>query len=135
MGVARIRQHLQLMMQVISKTGHGGQIWQESNLQADWIAIGTVKNVVQISSIDYVTNTITLASPMIWADGASIWLYKKSDGVQVLYGKGPDMGAHEYYVLFPRRTFRKQNEMYRPASAYIAAKLLKKAKSSGFSLN
>ena len=32
----------------------------------DWIAIGTVTNTVQISSINYATNTITLASPMTW---------------------------------------------------------------------
>jgi len=63
---------------------------------ADWIAIGTVSNVVQISSIDYQTNTITLASPMTWADDAPIWLYKKSDGVRVLYGSAPDYGAYEY---------------------------------------
>ena len=69
--------------------------------QADWIAIGTVSNVVQISSITYGTynnpaGTITLASPMTWSNGAPIWLYKKSDGTQVLYGAAPDMGASEY---------------------------------------
>lgn len=67
-----------------------------SDIQADWIAIGTVSNVVQISSIDYATNTITLASAMTWADDAPIWLYKKSDGTRVLYGSAPDYGAYEY---------------------------------------
>ena len=62
----------------------------------DWIAIGAVTNVVQISRIDYSTNTITLASPMLWADGAPIWLYKKSDGAKVLVGAGPDLGASEF---------------------------------------
>jgi len=62
----------------------------------DWIAIGTVGNVVKISSINYTTKTITLASAKTWSNGASIWLYKKSDGVQVLYGTAPDMGAYEY---------------------------------------
>jgi len=62
----------------------------------DWIAIGTVGNVVRISSINYTTNTITLASAMTWSNGASIWLYKKSDGTQVLYGSAPDYGACEY---------------------------------------
>jgi hypothetical protein len=62
----------------------------------DWISIGTVGNVVQISSVDYATNTITLASPMTWSNGASIWLYKKSDGIRVLYGSAPDYGAYEY---------------------------------------
>ena len=65
-------------------------------LHADWIAIGTVNNAVQISSINYATNTITMASPMTWASGAPIWLYRKSDGTRVLYGSAPDYGAHEY---------------------------------------
>lgn len=63
----------------------------------DWIAIGTVTNSIAISSIDYATNTITLASPTTWADNAPIWLYKKSDGTQVLYGTAPDYGAYEYF--------------------------------------
>lgn len=66
-----------------------------ATIDADWIAIGTITNVVQISSIDYATNTITLASPMTWGNGADIWLYKNSDGTRVLYGNDPDMGAHE----------------------------------------
>jgi hypothetical protein len=62
----------------------------------DWIAIGTVGNTVQISSINYATNTITLASPMTWGNNANIWLYKKSDGAVVLAGAAPDFGASEY---------------------------------------
>lgn len=72
-----------------------------SNIQADWIAIGTVTNVVQISSIDYENNTITLAEAKSWADDAPIWLYKKSDGEVVLYGSAPDYGAHEYQDASP----------------------------------
>jgi hypothetical protein len=60
----------------------------------DVIAIGTIGNTVQISSINYSTNTITLATPMTWANGAPIWLYKNSSGQQVLYGTAPDLGAH-----------------------------------------
>lgn len=67
-----------------------------SDIQADWIAIGAVDNIVQISSINYATATITLASPMTWADNAPVWLYKKSDGVRVLYGTAPEQGAHPY---------------------------------------
>lgn len=67
-----------------------------SNKQADWIAIRDVGNVVQIKSINYSTNTITLASPMTWNDRANIWLYKKSDGTRVIYGSAPDFGAHEF---------------------------------------
>ncbi len=63
---------------------------------ADVIAIGTVDNIVQISSINYSTNTINLASTKTRIDGDSIWLYKKSDGLIVLYGSLPDYGAYEY---------------------------------------
>jgi hypothetical protein len=66
-----------------------------ANTQADWIAIGTVDNTVQINSINYSTNTITLSSPKTWSDNANIWLYKDSDGTIVLYGSAPDIGAHE----------------------------------------
>ncbi len=65
----------------------------------DWIAIGTVANTVQISSINYGTKTITLASPKSWSNGASVWLYKKSDGTVVLNGAAPDYGASEYGVV------------------------------------
>ena len=65
-------------------------------ISSDWIAVGTMDNVAQISSIQYSTNTITLASPMTWADKANIWLYKKSDGARVLYGSAPDVGAYEF---------------------------------------
>lgn len=74
----------------------GSDLARGVTLFPDWIAIGTVTNTVQISSIDYATNTITLASPMTWADDAPIWLYKKSDGAIVLYGSAPDYGAYEY---------------------------------------
>lgn len=67
----------------------------------DWIAIGSVNNVAQISSINYSVNTITLSSPMTWSGGAPIWLYKKSDGTQVLYGSASDYGAYEYVSIVP----------------------------------
>jgi hypothetical protein len=70
-------------------------------MQADWIAIGSVSNVVQISSVSYgaynnPVGTITLASPMTWNNADHIWLYKKSDGALVLSGAAPDYGASEY---------------------------------------
>ncbi len=76
------------------------------SMQADWIAIGTVTNVVQISSVTYGTynnpaGTITLASPMTWSNGAHIWLQKKSDGALVLAGAAPDYGASEYGGTVP----------------------------------
>jgi hypothetical protein len=49
-----------------------------------------------VTPINYATHTITLASAMSWSDGASVWLYKKSDGAVVLYGAARDLGANEY---------------------------------------
>jgi hypothetical protein len=92
---------------VVSATGSGTSItvsnaryFQDGTygppgvVQADWIAVGTPTNVVQISSIS--GNTINLVSPISWTTGNSIWLYKKSDGVRVLYGTAPDAGAYEF---------------------------------------
>ena len=61
----------------------------------DWIAIGTVANAVKIVAVDYAAKTITLATPMTWADNAPIWLYSDSSGRRVLNGAAPDIGAHE----------------------------------------
>jgi len=76
----------------------GSALARGVTLFPDWIAIGTVTNTVQIAQggINYSTNTITLASPMTWTNGAPIWLFKKSDGTKVLYGSAPDYGAYEY---------------------------------------
>ena len=74
----------------------GSDLARGVTLFPDWISIGTVTNGVQISRIDYSSNTITLASSMTWSNGARIWLYKNSKGVGVLSGAAPDMGAYEY---------------------------------------
>jgi hypothetical protein len=71
------------------------------NFYPDQIAIGTVGNIATISAINYSTNTITLASApastIVNTSGQNhVWLYKKSDGTQVLYGTAPDYGAYEY---------------------------------------
>lgn len=71
-------------------------------VQADWIAIGTVWNVVQIASIS--GNTITLTNSIARNDFDPVWLYKKSDGVIVLYGLAPDIGAYEYTGSQPTPT-------------------------------
>jgi len=65
-------------------------------IQADWIAVGTVTNVIQIAAVNYSINTITLVNAIQRKDGDPVWLYKKSDGVRVLYGSAPDAGAHEF---------------------------------------
>lgn len=71
-----------------------GKLGLASEIDADWIAVGTVGNTVQISSIS--GDTITLASPISWNNGDSVWLYKDSDGTVVLYGSAPDAGAYEF---------------------------------------
>ncbi|MBN2709439.1 MAG: T9SS type A sorting domain-containing protein [Calditrichaceae bacterium] len=76
--------------------GTWGSDLARANLHADWIAIGKVSNTVQIKTIDYGKNCITLISPMTWSNNDPVWLFKKSNGDIVLYGKGPDYGAHEY---------------------------------------
>lgn len=78
-----------------ASTGLGG------TMQADWIAIGSVTNTVQIASVSYgaynaPAGSITLASRTTWKSGDHIWLYKKSDGAIVLSGAAPDYGASEY---------------------------------------
>jgi len=72
----------------------GSALTHGVTLFPDWIAIGTVNNVVQVQTVNYDSNTITLASPMTWTDKAPIWLYKSSSGQRVLYGTAPDLGAH-----------------------------------------
>ena len=65
-----------------------------SGVQPDWVAVGTQDNAVQIASIDYAANTITLAAHLERSPGDSVWLYKDSSGRVVLYG-APDIGAYE----------------------------------------
>ncbi len=65
-------------------------------VQADWIAIGKVDYAVQIASISYASNEISLKSPMTWTKGAHVWLYKDSSGKRVLFESAPDIGAFEF---------------------------------------
>ena len=64
------------------------------NAQADWIAVGSAGNVVQIVSINYAVNAITLAMPISRKSGDPVYLFKDSSGRQVLYGSAPDIGAY-----------------------------------------
>jgi hypothetical protein len=83
-----------------------------SDIQADWICLTassttvTYGNCVQISSINYGTDTIDTASAHGASAGWYVWLYKKSDGTRVLYGTAPDQGAHEYSGLLPPLNLR-----------------------------
>ncbi|MBE9484243.1 MAG: hypothetical protein IMY74_05325, partial [Bacteroidetes bacterium] len=81
---------------VVSDAGYfqDGTWAPSGTVDADWIAVGTVGNIVQISSIS--GNTITLSNSISRQDGDSVWLYKDSDGTIVLYGSAPDAGAYEF---------------------------------------
>jgi hypothetical protein len=70
-----------------------------SNIQADYIKVGATlaaAEEVQITDINYSTNTLTISPAITRADGEYVWLSRKSDGVVVLVGDAPDAGAHEY---------------------------------------
>jgi hypothetical protein len=67
-------------------------------VDADWIRIGA-STTVQIASIDYTTNTVTLASGASRSDSDPVYLYKKSDGDVVLHGALPDLGAFPLEVI------------------------------------
>src|SRR6185437_7910564 len=64
------------------------------SVQPDCIWVTTPSNHVCISSINYSTNTITLATPISATNGDLVGIYSISDGTQVLTDTtGPDMGA------------------------------------------
>lgn len=73
-----------------------------SNVQGDWILVGATVATAQATQITDITThsstkgTLTISPAIIREDGDKVWLYKKSDGVQVLYGSAPDYGAYEY---------------------------------------
>ncbi|MBS3166413.1 DUF1565 domain-containing protein [Candidatus Woesearchaeota archaeon] len=69
------------------------------NVQNDWIAVGTdlaSANKVQIVSINDTTNVLVLTNSISWSSGDFVWLWKDSDGTQLIYGDAPDIGAFEY---------------------------------------
>lgn len=66
-----------------------------AGVKADWIRVGA-STTAQISSIDYSTNTITLASGISRSQGDPVYLYKDSSGKVVLLGSTPDIGALQY---------------------------------------
>ena len=66
-----------------------------AGVQADWIRVGA-DATVQISAVNYSTNTLTLATPVSWPSGAPIYLYKNSKGSVVLNGANPDIGAYPF---------------------------------------
>lgn len=71
-----------------------------ANVSPDWIRVGT-SAAVQVASIDYAANTLTLRSPVNRAPGDPVYLHKDSDGSTVFYGSQPDVGAFPYSVPAP----------------------------------
>jgi hypothetical protein len=67
-----------------------------STVNGDCIAVGTASNHVCVTAVNYSTNTLTLASSISRSAGQGVYLYSKSDGMQVLTGSAPDMGAYPY---------------------------------------
>jgi hypothetical protein len=67
-----------------------------STVHPDCIAFGTASNHVCVTAVNYATNTLTLASSISRSVGEGVYLYSKSDGVQVLTGNAPDLGAYPY---------------------------------------
>lgn len=65
-----------------------------SSVAGDYILINN--QIRQITDINYTTNVLTLNAAASWADDAPVYLYKKSDGVQVSYGGVMDIGAEPY---------------------------------------
>ena len=65
--------------------------WGFGIVNADWIRIGA-STAVQISSINYSTNVITLASPASWSNNDPVYLYKNSNGTSVLNAASPNIG-------------------------------------------
>jgi hypothetical protein len=61
--------------------------------------VGSPDNTAQIHHIDYSNNLITMKAPMTWTLGDKVWLYKDSNGRQVLHGSASDMGAYEFVSL------------------------------------
>lgn len=73
-----------------------------STVAGDWILVGATVAAAQSTQITDVVaysttkGTVTISPAITRNDGDYVWLYKKSDGTQVLYDTAPDYGAYEY---------------------------------------
>src|SRR5437879_1785474 len=63
-------------------------------VRGDSIKVGSA-SPVQISSVNYTTDTITLANPINRSFGDPVYLYADSGGNIVLLNSNPDMGAYQ----------------------------------------
>jgi len=68
-------------------------------VSADWIRVGA-STTVQIASINYSTNVITLANSIIRSPGDPVFLFRDSNGRVVLTGAAPDIGAFPSGIQF-----------------------------------
>ena len=66
-----------------------------AGVNGDCIRVGA-SSTTCITAIDYNTKTLTVSPAISWSNGAPVYLYKKSDGVVVLSGTLPDIGAFPY---------------------------------------
>ena len=65
-----------------------------AGVQPDWIRVGA-STTVRVSSINYATNVITLATAISWNNSDPVYLYKDSKGNLVLGGVLPNIGADQ----------------------------------------
>jgi hypothetical protein len=65
-------------------------------VQSDWIAIGSTATTARIVTVDYSTNVIMLSASISRRAGDKVWLFRRSDGRQVLFDSGADVGAFEF---------------------------------------
>jgi hypothetical protein len=77
---------------VVSDAGYFQDGYGIPGVEGDWIRVGPTATA-QILSVNYNTNTLTLANPMSRSPGDPVYLFKDSSGRQVLYGSAPDIGA------------------------------------------
>lgn len=77
--------------------------WPSSvTVAADYVCFSTTTKATsctnkQIVAINYATGDVTITGHGLTAETTYyVWLYKDSDGTQVLYGEGSDAGAHEF---------------------------------------
>jgi len=61
----------------------------------DVIAVGSATNTAAIVSINYGTNTVTLAAGIPRKTKDPVWLYKNSSGAVMLNGSAPNIGAFQ----------------------------------------
>ena len=66
-----------------------------TGVAGDWIAVGSITNVVQINSVNNSANSISLNTAIARKKGDMVWLYVRSNGERVLLGAAPDIGAYE----------------------------------------